>query len=127
MKSLPNETWVLETLGITNYRTSNKLAPVYECIASMPRIKARKSTYAVVEFGVFRGANLLSLAEYARTIGRDDLKIYGFDSFTGFPPVVCEFDDIKMFKDMAESGTITPDHYDRVQQFQRHKQFMNEA
>ena len=38
----------------------------------------------IFEFGVFRGASLIAIAMLLKQLGSDK-KIYGFDSFSGFP------------------------------------------
>ena len=52
----------------------------------------------IFEFGVFKGASLISIAILAKRLGSSK-KIYGFDSFSGFPSY-SEKDDLNKFEDM---------------------------
>lgn len=54
----------------------------------------------IFEFGVFRGASLISMAILLKKIGSNK-KVYGFDSFEGFPRFH-EFDKIEVFNKNPE-------------------------
>jgi hypothetical protein len=57
---------------------------------------------------------LLSLINSHRT--PENLKInYGFDSFTGFPPVITEFDRIEKFQDLHNQGLIDDKHFTQIE------------
>ena len=49
----------------------------------------------IFEFGVYRGASLIAVALILKEIGSNK-KIYGFDSFSGFPSY-SEYDDLECF------------------------------
>lgn len=49
----------------------------------------------IFEFGVFRGSSLISMALLLKKLGSSK-KVYGFDSFGGFPEYH-EYDDLKAF------------------------------
>lgn len=40
-----------------------------------------------LEFGIFRGFNLWFAQAYARSLGVNDMRFFGFDSFFGLPPI----------------------------------------
>ena len=63
----------------------------------------------IVEFGVYRGASLLSTAILLKSYGSEK-RIYGFDSFSGFPSFH-ENDDRKKFGKLFDEGKITEEHY----------------
>jgi hypothetical protein len=67
----------------------------------------------VVEFGVYRGASLLSTALLLKAYG-SSARVYGFDSFSGFPPPNPN-DDKRKFAELFERGEIDEGHYRRVQ------------
>ena len=63
----------------------------------------------IVEFGVFRGASLFSTAILLKSFDSDK-KVYGFDSFSGFPPPHRNDDKIK-FESLYNNGEISKEHY----------------
>lgn len=67
----------------------------------------------VVEFGVYRGSSLISTALLLKAFGSEK-KVYGFDSFTGFPSYHAN-DDKARFAELCAQGAITKEHYSRVQ------------
>lgn len=66
----------------------------------------------IVEYGVYRGASLISTALLLKSFGSSK-KVYGFDSFSGFPPPHPN-DDKARFKELFERGEISREHYDWV-------------
>ena len=68
----------------------------------------------IVEAGVYRGHSLLSIAKLLKDLGSDK-KVYGFDTFTGFPPVYHEKDNLPEFLIMHEEGLISKEHLESVQ------------
>ena len=46
----------------------------------------------IVESGVYKGSSLLAMGLLLKEIGSSK-KVYGFDSFSGFPPVFHDYDD----------------------------------
>jgi len=50
-----------------------------------------------LEAGVFRGKSILATALLLKEIGSPK-KVYGFDSFSGFPPVIHDLDSLQEFK-----------------------------
>ena len=58
----------------------------------------------IFEFGVFKGASLISIAILAKRLGSSKM-IYGFDSFSGFPSY-SDKDNLNRFKDMNLSSSI---------------------
>lgn len=52
---------------------------------ALRHISARKLQGSVAEFGVFQGGTTVFMAKVLRKFGSDS-KIYGFDTFAGFPP-----------------------------------------
>ena len=54
-----------------------------------------------------------------------DKKVYGFDSFTGFPPVFDPKDDFSNFANLFKSGNITKEHYEEHRKLVEIKTFLN--
>jgi hypothetical protein len=67
----------------------------------------------IVEYGVYRGASLISTALLLKAWGSKK-KVYGFDSFSGFPPPHAN-DDKARFKDLLDKGQIDREHYEWTQ------------
>ncbi len=66
----------------------------------------------IVEFGVYRGASLVTTALLLKSFGSDK-KVYGFDTFKGFPPMHAN-DNKERFKELYKAGEITKEHYELV-------------
>ena len=66
----------------------------------------------VVELGVFRGASLISTALLLKSFGSNK-KVYGFDSFSGFPSFHPN-DDKSVFERLHKQGRISEEHYQWV-------------
>ena len=63
----------------------------------------------IFEFGVFKGNSLLATALLLKNLGSDK-RIFGFDSFSGFPSYD-EKDKISQFKILYEDNKISKNHY----------------
>lgn len=61
---------------------------------------------------MYRGASLITTALLLKSLGSEK-KVYGFDSFTGFPPL--HFNDEKVrFRELLDNGEISTEHYNWV-------------
>jgi hypothetical protein len=69
---------------------------------------------SVVECGVYRGFGLMAWAKLSAMLEPENLtrRIYGFDSFEGFPSV--EEGDVSSFTD-AKAGDLSANSYDELQ------------
>jgi O-methyltransferase len=56
---------------------------LYQCLKTAAAVGRRG---AIVEFGAFKGGTTVWLAETARALGLEDCPVFGFDSWSGFPP-----------------------------------------
>ena len=56
--------------------------------------------------GVFQGKALLGMALLLKKLGSNK-KIYGFDTFSGFPPVYTPWDELSYFDEQLKQGIIT--------------------
>jgi hypothetical protein len=72
----------------------------------------------IVEAGVYRGSSILSLGLYLKEINSKK-KVYGFDSFSGFPSVTCRYDRQSTFGDLHSQGLVDKEHISRVERFTR--------
>ena len=86
---------VLKRLGIATPRRREEFYTLDRILRTMPRVDG-----AILECGTYRGATLLGMAHVLRCRGMKP-KIYGLDSFEGFPD--------PSPKDAQVDGTFHPD------------------
>lgn len=68
----------------------------------------------LVECGVFKGKSLLAMGLLLKDL-KSKKKIYGFDSFSGFPTEHFN-DNLSKFDELFENKKITKQHYDDVKE-----------
>ena len=105
------EDWEFNVLGIYNYRKPGPLSHYMDYIVeNHDHIEGD-----LVEAGVYKGRSLLAAGLLLKELGSSK-KIYGYDSFQGFPvDAYHENDDLARFDDLLRSGRISQEHYDKVQ------------
>ena len=101
--------WEFGHLDIFNYKNCN---PNHQKIKYLDFIKEYhdKLSGDLCEIGVYKGSFLLSTALFLKEIGSKK-KVYGFDSFEGFPPVFDDKDDASKFESLFKENRITETHY----------------
>lgn len=102
--------WEFNVLGIYNYRRNGKLKIFFDWLQS----NHEKVEGDILEAGVFQGKTLLAVALFLKEIGSVK-KVFGYDSFSGFPPVYHGNDDLTKFDDLYARGLITEEHLKRHQ------------
>tara|TARA_B100000963_G_C22620199_1_gene669545 strand:- start:1283 stop:2035 length:753 start_codon:yes stop_codon:yes gene_type:complete len=100
------DNWEYDIFGIDNFNLDIKLSYYYNFI------KQNINTISgdILEVGVFQGRSLLATALLLKKL-KSNKKVYGFDSFSGFPPIFHEKDDFKNFKYLFEKGKISEEQY----------------
>ncbi len=101
------EDWVHGVLNIYNYNKPGKFDEYFKNIFECDE----KLEGDIAEIGVFRGSSLLATALFLKEIGSKK-KVYGFDSFSGFPSYHPK-DDLKLFEDLRERNVISVEHYEK--------------
>ena len=101
--------WEFNVLGVYNYHQPGPFDALFKFV----RDNHDKMEGDLVESGVYRGKSLLGMAMMLKELGSDK-KVYGYDSFAGFPPVYNSKDDLERFDDLLAEGLITQDHKDAV-------------
>ena len=91
--------WEFGVLEVYNYKKEGKLDGYFDFIIDGD----------ICEIGVYRGGSIIATALLLKELGSDK-KVFGFDSFSGFPSYH-ENDDVSEFKKLYESGEITQSHY----------------
>jgi hypothetical protein len=102
----PQFEWEFNVLGIYNFRRPGPFSLFFDFL----RGAEGAIPGDVVEFGVYRGRSLLSIALCLHEMG-SSRGVVGFDSFSGFPDdAVAEVDDVRHFSQMAQRDQISADH-----------------
>lgn len=110
MKILKKD-WEFNVLDIYNYLKPGRFDSLFAFIKE----NHEKVEGDIVEAGVFRGSSLIAIAMFLKEIGSDK-KVYGFDSFSGFPPVYHPKDELSEYERMYKEGMIDEDHINAVTQ-----------
>ena len=110
--------WEYNVLGIYNTRTDKQFADYFKFIEE--NVKYMEGDIA--EFGVFRGSSIVALGLFLKELGSDK-KIYGFDSFGGFP-TYHQNDDLSKFKKLLLEGRITQAHWDDISKNIHYRELM---
>jgi len=103
------DSWEYDVLGIYN---PNRIGPLYFWYEFLIN-EAPKIDGGVLEAGVWRGRSLLTSALTLAEVAPEK-KIFGFDSYQGFPTQLDARDEPSAFKLQYEKGLITENHYSRV-------------
>jgi hypothetical protein len=102
--------WEFNVLDVYNYKKPGEKLGFFDYI-----IENHNTVDGdICEAGVFNGSSLLATGMLLKELNSDK-KVYGFDTFEGFPPVYNVNDDLKTFDDLLDRGDITEEHYDSIQ------------
>jgi hypothetical protein len=108
MRSLVDD-WEYNVLGVYNYHQPGPYEKYFEFIIENHKILDGD----ICEAGVFRGRTLLGTAMLLKELGSTK-KVWGFDSFAGFP-IYHENDHLDKFNELHASGQIDDELYRKVQ------------
>ena len=112
--------WEFNILQIYNYKISGKLKGYFDFI----RQNHNNLEGDVCEVGVYRGFSIIATALLLKELGSDK-KVWGFDSFFGFPSYH-ENDDLDKFKDLYANNSISEEHFQDYQLNIQLKEFMSD-
>ena len=112
----PKNDYEFNLLNIENYNLSPRRIFMKKFIEN--KAKIRGDYY---EFGVFQGSSIISIALLFKKFGIKK-KLYGFDSFEGFPSY-SKKDSFDNFKKLYKAKKITEQHYKSVVNFKKIKEF----
>lgn len=102
--------WEFNVLDIYNYRKPGQYNTLFDFIRNNHLLIPGD----ILEAGVFRGKSLLALGMLLKELGSNK-RVFGFDSFSGFPPLYHSNDDLITFEKLYYQGKITRGHFDAVQ------------
>lgn len=111
--------WEFNVLGVGNYRRPGPQEHYFQFL----REKSSSLPGDILEAGVYKGASLLATAMLLKEIGSNKI-VYGFDTWTGFPPVYSENDKLSRFDDLHASGAISDVHLENVQRNREYREFL---
>jgi hypothetical protein len=97
--------WEFGVLGVYNYKKPGKLDGYFNFIRS----NHLSIEGDICEVGVYRGASIIATALLLKELNSDK-KVYGFDSFSGFPSYH-KNDNLSIFEDLFRKNEISKDHY----------------
>ena len=117
----PKYDWEFDSLGIYNYRKNGPLQFYFDFVQNNHSL----INGDIVEAGVYQGKSLLGMALKLKELGSNK-KIYGFDSFHGFPPIYRPEDNHEQFKKLFERQSITENHYKAVEKNRIWKEALSE-
>ena len=101
--------WHFNMLGIYNFNKKGSFSNLVTFI----RNNHMKLDGDVVEAGVYRGYSLISIAKLLKDLGSNK-KVYGFDTYSGFPPTYHEKDKLQEFERLFDEGLVDADHFESV-------------
>ncbi len=112
--------WEFNILEIYNFRKSGPL----ECYFDFVRENHSILPGDLLEAGVFRGKSLLGMALMLKELGSKK-KIYGYDTWSGFPPIYAPEDGLDQWERLLSEGRITPQHLANTQLQLMHRSLGN--
>lgn len=116
------EDWEYGVLGVYNYKKVGKLDEYFKHIFEIDKFLEGD----IAEVGVYRGSSILATALYLKEIGSTK-KVYGFDSFTGFPSYH-KNDNLAKFDELFQTGKISKSLHDKISLNQKHRSlFLDEV
>lgn len=104
-----DKNWHYNILGIYNLNSDGSFSNLVDFIKK----NHDKIEGDIIEAGVYRGHSLISLGLLLKELGSNKT-IYGFDTFSGFPPIYHEKDKLKEFDALYYEGLITDEHLESV-------------
>jgi len=110
--------WEFGVLGIYNYKQTGKLDGYFNFI----RDNYKYIKGDICEVGVYRGSSIIATGLLLKEL-KSDKKVYGFDSFSGFPSYH-KNDNLDKFEWLYRNNQISEDHYQSCLLNIKHKEFI---
>jgi len=104
-----HDDWEFNVLGIYNYLRPGR----FDALLKFIRENHSSLEGDIVEAGSYRGNSLIAIGMLLKSLGSDKT-VYGFDSFSGFPPVFHENDQFSQFETMYQEARISKKHINDV-------------
>jgi hypothetical protein len=101
--------WEFNVLDIYNYRKPGQYKVIFDFVKKNHDLIPGD----ILEAGVFRGKSLIAMGMFLKEIGSNK-RVFGFDSFSGFPPIYNSKDDLTTFESLYKGGKISKEHFEAV-------------
>ena len=112
MQMKPTQDWEFNVLGLYNYRRSGPFQPMFDFI----RDNHETIDGDIVDVGVYKAESTIAFAMYLKELGSDK-KVFGYDSFRGFPMEKNPMDDYKRFEELFADGSISQQHWNEIRRY----------
>jgi hypothetical protein len=104
-----SEDWEFNVLNVYNFHKAGHLEGYFDFV---------RENHAVIEgdlleAGVFRGSSLIGMALMLKELGSDK-KIYGYDTWSGFPPIYRPEDGLEQWEALFRDGRISARHLEKT-------------
>ena len=103
------EDWEFNILNVYNFHRPGPLEGYFSFVREHHRILSGD----LLEAGVYRGKSLLGMALMLKEVGSSK-KIYGYDTWSGFPPVYSQEDSFEKWDDLFRAGRISATHLEKT-------------
>jgi Macrocin-O-methyltransferase (TylF) len=104
-----SEDWEFNILDVYNFRRPGPLEGYFTFVREHHQLLPGD----LLEAGVYRGKSLLGMALMLKELGSPK-KIYGYDTWSGFPPVYSPQDALERWDDLLHAGRISPRHFEKT-------------
>ena len=109
-----------EAIGVENYNSnSSRMRFLFNHLKK----NHKKIEGNIYEFGVYNGKTLISIALLLKKLNSKK-KVFGFDTFSGFPEY-SKFDDLSQFEKMLKNKIISVDQFNKFQLLSEIKRSFN--
>jgi hypothetical protein len=116
------EDWEFNILDIYNFRQAGPLEGYFTFV----REHHDRLPGDLLEAGVYKGKALLGMGLMLKELGSTK-KVYGYDTWKGFPPIYSDEDSLERWHDLAKAGRISPAHLDKTRLQVEHRQATSSA
>lgn len=106
---LLKEDWEFSILGVYNYRKPGPLQYYFDYIVE----NHDGIPGDLLEAGVFRGRALIGAALLLKELGSTKT-IYGYDSWSGFPPIYHDLDSPERWEHMRAKDIVSEQHLEKI-------------
>lgn len=104
-----SEEWEFNILDVYNYRKPGPLEGYFTFVREHHRVLPGD----LLEAGVYRGKSLLGMALMLQELGSKK-KIYGYDTWSGFPPIYGPQDRLDRWEELFRAGRISARHFEKT-------------
>ncbi len=101
--------WEFNVLDIYNYRKPGQYKVIFDFVKKNHDLIPGD----ILEAGVFRGRSLIAMGMLLKELGSNK-RVFGFDSFSGFPTIYEPKDDLMAFEKLYQDGNISKGHFEAV-------------